>query len=294
MYRYRYAKRMDGRDFKVDCPACGAKKTFKRFYDEKEMALLSEEYGICDRIDHCGYEKRPENETVETVPTPKEPKPINTLPLSLVERSLENTGLDCLSKFLKQHWGRQADIVLKDYLVASVKLKSVWQPLFWLISDKNAVHSGKIMSYKMQGGEPKRYKYGLKVSWIHSKFKDFNYQHMTYGSHLLSRYPLKKVAVVESEKTALIMACHSPQYVWLATGSLQSLQEEYLPDLKGRDVVLFPDKGDKAYSYWRKKLSEFKEKNLAKSIKISNFVSKQEILQDGDDIADYVIYNLEK
>jgi hypothetical protein len=94
---------------------------------------------------------------------------------------------------------------------------------------------------------------------------------------------------VESEKTALIMACHSPQYIWLATSSMNCLQKEYLPDLSKRDVILYPDKGDKAFGYWTKKLREFKEENLVLSGKINIFVEQCDSLQQGDDIADYVL-----
>ena len=38
-----------------------------------------------------------------------------------------------------------------------------------------------------------------------------------FGEHLLSLYPDRTVALVESEKTAVICAGFIPEYVWLAT-----------------------------------------------------------------------------
>jgi len=292
MQRYRFAKSKDGRDYKVDCPMCGGKRRFKRFYDEQEMTLLPQEYGICDRENSCGYMNPPTSQVIEAPKRKPQPKKISYLPMELVTRSLKTTGKDILSKFLIQHYKHQAHIVLKDYAVASVKFNGEYQPLFWLISDKNTVHSGKIMSYKMIRNEPKRLKSDNtweSFDWIHTKFKDFNYSPMAFGSHLLPLYPTKKVAIVESEKTALIMACHSPQYIWLATSSMNCLQKEYLPDLSKRDVILYPDKGDKAFGYWTKKLREFKEENLVLSGKINIFVEQCDSLQQGDDIADYVL-----
>ena len=104
--------------------------------------------------------------------------------------------------------------------------------------------------------------------------------------------PKDEVHIVESEKTALIMACVKPQYVWLATSSVTNLQEHFLPNLKGRKVVLHPDKGERSFGYWKIKAKEFLEKNLVKSIKVSTFVEESEFLEEGDDIADYIIKSL--
>ena len=39
-----------------------------------------------------------------------------------------------------------------------------------------------------------------------------------FGEHLLKQYPKKVVALVESEKTAVICAGLMPRFLWLATG----------------------------------------------------------------------------
>ena len=63
---------------------------------------------------------------------------------------------------------------------------------------------------------------------------------------------LPPVAVVEAEKTAVILSAYYPQYVWLATGGLFEVQPEKFRPLKGRKVILFPDADPdgKAYAYW--------------------------------------------
>jgi hypothetical protein len=63
---------------------------------------------------------------------------------------------------------------------------------------------------------------------------------------------LPPVAVVEAEKTAVILSARYPQYVWLATSGLFGVQPEKFRPLRGRKVVLFPDTDPdgKAYSYW--------------------------------------------
>jgi len=63
---------------------------------------------------------------------------------------------------------------------------------------------------------------------------------------------LPPVAVVEVEKTAVILSAYYPQYVWLATGGLFEVQPEKFRPLRGRKVILFPDADPDgmAYAYW--------------------------------------------
>ena len=51
------------------------------------------------------------------------------------------------------------------------------------------------------------------------------------------------VAIVESEKTAIIASMFFPDAVWLATGGLNNLREETTRCLMGRRIFLFPDLG---------------------------------------------------
>jgi hypothetical protein len=68
-----------------------------------------------------------------------------------------------------------------------------------------------------------------------------------FGMHLLNRYPNATVNIVESEKTALLMAIaygnHATQ-VWMACGGLEMLSRERLAPIinQGRQIVLFPDR----------------------------------------------------
>ena len=63
----------------------------------------------------------------------------------------------------------------------------------------------------------------------------------------------KPVAVVESEKTALVAALFIPDFIWLATGGMHGcFNSETMQVLGGREVVLFPDL--KATEEWRRRL----------------------------------------
>jgi hypothetical protein len=68
-----------------------------------------------------------------------------------------------------------------------------------------------------------------------------------FGSHLLRAYPKAVVNIVESEKTAIVMANYYgnlDKQLWLACGGLKHLQLDSLQPLidQGRTIWLWPDK----------------------------------------------------
>ena len=108
---------------------------------------------------------------------------------------------------------------------------------------------------------------------------------MPLRRHLLPQYPDKKVALVESEKTAIICAALLPQHIWLATGGKTQLGDK-LNVLKGRDVLAFPDVD--GYEVWKEKLSLLPDL----SIKVSDYLQRTvtpEQLKAHIDIADKLL-----
>ena len=69
-----------------------------------------------------------------------------------------------------------------------------------------------------------------RINWLHSILKrrkqlhppDWQLTQCLFGEHLLLQHQDKTVALVESEKTAIICAALMPQYLWLATCLYQS------------------------------------------------------------------------
>ena len=85
--------------------------------------------------------------------------------------------------------------------------------------------------------------------------------HCLFGTHQLSEELIVKseefatartIAVVEAEKTAVIMSAHYPQYLWLAAGGLTELTAQKLFPLRRHHIVLFPDTDpdQTAYTRW--------------------------------------------
>ena len=64
--------------------------------------------------------------------------------------------------------------------------------------------------------------------------------------------PEPTIAVVEAEKTAVILSAHYPQYLWLAAGGLTELTAQKLFPLRHHRIVLFPDTDpdQTAYTRW--------------------------------------------
>ena len=139
--------------------------------------------------------------------------------------------------------------------------------VFWQIDHEGVPRAAKLMRFYPQDHQ----KFGHRVKeehpgWLYNQSGTYdengNYipgprdlldpDHHTilkplFGSHLLKRYPEAKVNVVESEKTALIMAnyfCMPDSQLWLACGGLKFLKIESMQPLidQGRKVWLWPDK----------------------------------------------------
>jgi len=137
------------------------------------------------------------------------------------------------------------------------------------------------------------------IDWVHNKLKrsgklpeDYNLQQCFFGEHLLKIYPKKPVAIVESEKSAIIASCIVPDIVWLAAGNLNGLSVEKCRALKGRDVMLYPDLG--AFEKWSLKAIEIKKQCICK-VTISTLLEDEATDTDrinGLDIADYIIAEL--
>ena len=129
------------------------------------------------------------------------------------------------------------------YCVGSSKNHGV---IFWQIDREGRVHNGKVMYYRddchrMKGHNPTWASFLLarrhhfhKGSWIPS--------YCFFGLHLLQEADGEKtVAVVEAEKTALILSEKYPQCIWLAAGGMGEVQSYKFRPLRGHRIVMFPD-----------------------------------------------------
>ena len=115
--------------------------------------------------------------------------------------------------------------------------------------------------------------------------KEWELTQCLFGEHLLAAHPDKPVALVESEKTAVICAGLMPKYLWLATGGKSQLNPERLAVLTNRKVIAFPDVD--AFDEWSRKLSD-----STLDITVSPLLQQEatpEDLANHIDIADWLI-----
>ena len=265
-YRYQLeTKKLTGhRQQKVTCPHCGKKKCFVRYVDTKNgFRYVADDVGKCDHQHSCGYHYKPgdyyrdhqwakeskvhaENHcTIAPLP------PFQPLPMEYVMRSrspqstfwkwftTEVASLLSLS-------AEQIQQVYDNYLIGATRKGNV---IFWQIDRHGHVHGGHIMQYQVNG-----HREGFQ-GWTHTPLiregllpTDWTLYQCLFGEHLLSLRLDAHVCLVESEKTALVMAAFLPEYIWLATAGSSGLQPERVDCLRGRRVTVFPDSS--CYEKW--------------------------------------------
>jgi len=207
-----------------------------------------------------------------------------------MERSLQMYTSNNLFLFLSAKLGkRNTQRLFSLYRVGTSKHWS-GATVFWQIDQANRVHAGKVMLYDAASGHRVKRPFNH-ISWVHSvlKIEDFNLCQCLFGEHLLGTDLQKTVAIVESEKTAIIASVYLPQFIWLATGGKNGcLNERSLAVLKGRNVILFPDLG--AEKQWQDKMSIFARLGIhATMFDFLGSAASAIEREDGYDIADYLI-----
>ena len=172
----------------------------------------------------------------------------------LMERTLTNYDMNPLYIYLSGVLSKdETSRIFQLYHVGTSK-KWGGSTVYWQIDWKGNVRTGKIMLYDSTTGhrvkEPRSY-----VSWVHTELKlqDYNLKQCLFGEHLLSEKPTKPVAIVESEKSALIATHYMPEFIWLATGGMHGcFKSDVVNVLIGRSVMLCPDLGAK--EVWQAKM----------------------------------------
>lgn len=219
-------------------------------------------------------------EKKEYTPKPTEPpKPTSYHPAKLMEASLgySNNFLQFLSGVFGQEL---TDIVAKAYNVGTSK---IWKgaTIFWQVDEIGRVRYGKVMLYSSKDGKRIKEPFNHFTN-VHSvlKLKDFNHKQCLFGLHLVPDNT-KPIAIVESEKTAVIMSIVDSSYLWLATGGKGHFNYEMLAPLKGKSITAFPDAGETIWSEVTERLNK-----VGFDITISDVLGDKE---KGYDLADAVL-----
>lgn len=315
-YKLPYLQPYTGRDSRTTCPSCKKPYSFTLYLDGETNQPINPLVGICNHVNSCGYHYTPKQyfiDNPERSGSRSEPiwfnpinpiNPIGYIPDEYMEKSISPES-DFVQFLRKLFDGKNVPIdeVLDRYKVGATKDRKV---IFWQIDADNRVRTGKMMKYNPETGKRVHDQSGA-IDWVHNQMKkngslpdDFNLVQCYFGEHLLKKCPDKMVAIVESEKTAIISSCLFPEYVWLAAGNLNGLTVEKSKVLRGRSVILFPDLSKKlpnrptAYEQWSKKANEIRRAYGCK-VTVSDLLERtatDEEKESGLDIVDYFIKQL--
>lgn len=190
--------------------------------------------------------------------------------------------------------------------------------IFWQLDEHGRLRTGKMMKYKPDGHRDKEASWNFDfITAVLTRHWDAEKREMTdeppypypqlfdpskqemrqclFGLHLLNRWKRKgieqTVKIVESEKTALLMAIaygNHANHVWMACGGIENLNRDKLQPIieQRRPIILYPDRD--GIEKWRIKAEQLHYDRLIIDTKPVTEWWKPE---DGDkaDIADVVI-----
>ncbi|HVA98477.1 MAG TPA: DUF6371 domain-containing protein [Bacteroidia bacterium] len=304
MNEYRYIlEPYKGMNTRYYCPDCQQRnKTFTRYIDTETGEHINFNVGRCERSVNCGYHYTPkqyfqDNNISFDTPQPKQfkkstksdtlKKAVSFIPVDVFKKSLQLHNENNFVKFFSDLFGTEIlNRLIEKYFIGTSKF---WNgaTVFWQIDKQGKIRAGKIILYDAVIGKRVKKPFDH-INWVHSVLKqtDFELKQCLFGEHLLID-KTKPVAIVESEKTAVIASVYLPKFIWVAVGSLTNLNAEKCSILKGRTVTLFPDLN--GFEKWSKKA---KELSHIATFTVSDLLERKATeaeKKQGLDLADYLI-----
>lgn len=307
------------------CPHCGHKGEFALYIDTETGQPIHPSVGRCNRDQKCGYHytpseyfrdnpaARPKDDWKPSfVPVQKEvPKPQTEFLPSKYIPTMNQIEQNNLFKFFCSKFGEaKSREVFERYKVG---ISKHWRnddglsAVFPQIDTIGRLRQIKVIGYNPTTGKrlhkehpaekmtSKGYVMDTQQDkvWFAGKTLLGNYEaNLTqcfFGEHLL--HGGNDVAIVESEKTAMIASLYMPNTVWLATGGKNGCKwtgREVSKVLQGKRVILYPDL--KCLSDWSKNAEQLNTYGL--NVKVSKWLEEHASDEDkalGLDIGDYLI-----
>ena len=281
-YKYQLEK-YKGKSTRFQCPDCKKNNVFVRYTDLETGNYLADNVGRCNREGECGYHYTPQQfftdngKPQDYTPLMKcqkiIPKPISYLPDELINDDFKNNYFYdyLISKFDTKN----VNEVMKRYQVGSSNhwSKSI---VFYQFDKYQRCRTGKVMQFDSFTGKRIKKPYN-RINWIHTKIDGFNLKQCLFGEHLYRLGMNSTIGIVESEKTAIIMAIVKPDIVWMATSGLGNLSINTIKRLPFVKIVLYPDSG--CADKWESKVKGMKNVQLFRGLESCN---------DGSDLADHL------
>lgn len=298
-----------------ECPQCHDRRSFTRYIDTEGKITFPDNVGRCDHESRCGYHYTPKqyfHDNPETkkklkegsdwtgvqdyyqpMMQPKPEQPVNPpcyFPLDLMRKSEKCYEQNNLFLYLAKTFGKENALALAHRYHLGTSKHWNGACVYWQVDSNGNVHEGKIMYYDKETGH-RFHEFCHHPTWLHTlmKIDKERIRQCFIGEHLLAENPDKLIAIVESEKTAIIASFYLPQYVWLASGGKDGMfSQADLSIFRGRQVILFPDLG--MLDNWRQKAAKWMAQGI--DVSVYSFLEQQASEEDkakGLDIADYLL-----
>jgi hypothetical protein len=265
---------------RTPCPGCGARTGFAAYEDDPDE-------GYC----HACTTLFVDRESRKRVWIPQKPKARDP-PKKLDQKLLLEKARESIERTVAQVRDR-IPIEASRFLnvIESMTSESIFKKYNCGVSPSGAIQ----FWYQDQNGQYvncKQLRYGTdgfhrdkstNAFFLYSK-EDGGTQCL-FGEHLLKSNRTQTVALVESEKSALILSHHFPKYLWLANGGASALKREKALPLAGRSVIIIFDADEAGEKGAQRTL------DILRSVKAkSTIVNPADLvpLKKGEDLADHV------
>lgn len=223
------------------CPKCHQQKKFRYLLDTNNGLRIDEKYGKCDRVNNCGHEFFPWQDVGFIHPDTNTAKQISSIQIEqkfvgYTNFTATQSGFE--SNTLLEWLVERFDPVVVNMLVKEYKVGSIGDgdTVFWQINQEGKVCNGIRYTYLSNGHRDK----SRPPSYLYTA--QHGYNTCLFGEHLLGKYAKDNiVAIVESEKTAIIGSAFYPEFIWLASNGSNGLSNRKIQVLRERKVMLVPD-----------------------------------------------------
>lgn len=307
-----------GINSRYQCPECKRKeKTFSRYINAHTGEHIHETVGRCNRESNCGYHYTPkqyfqdnkilsevhrndnnprakENPKPNSNPKPKpkakpnaKPNSVSYINIDNFKATLKSYEVNHFVSFLVRVFGYGiTNELISKYYIGSSKH---WQgaTIFWQIDLNGNIRTGKIMLYDIETGKRIKKPFDY-FTFVHKNINqpEFELRQCLFGEHLLID-KTKPIAIVESEKTAIIASVYLPDFIWLATGGSNNLNSNTCNILAGRRVSIFPDL--KCFEKWSAKATELFQHDYFNVSDLLERKATEDEREKGLDLADYLL-----
>ena len=303
MYNHQFIlEPYKGKNTRFTCPKCHKKEVFTRYINIDTNEYVNINTGICNRKNKCGYHYPPKEYfkkenildaipiTINTIPVPKKQTKISFIQEEKVLGTIATKHENYFIDFLTNIWDYENALYLAEkYRIGTSKY---WNgaTIFWQKDINGKYRTGKVILYDPNTGKRIKKPYNH-INWVHKilKLEDYSLKQCLFGEHLLEdeEEKDKPVAIVESEKTAIMCSVFLDDFLWLACGSVNNLNYKTTQVLKGKNVVLFPDAG--CYNLWNNKISKLTNLATFRTSKLIEDKANDYERKKGYDILDYIM-----